>query len=329
MAFNHPLLLWLLPLALLPILLERSHTRTYSWVAMLPPDPFSNLIGLLLKILASLALVCIILGLAGPHSLEQKVERIGVGAQIGMVIDRSASMDDPFSGGTAEGRVGETKSVAAARIMSDFVSKRQNDMIGVITFSNSAMYVLPLTESREAILGAIKATAGNSLFQTNIGGGLTSAVGLFEKVPDSGSRAIILISDGAGRVSSEVQQKLRDWLQRFNISLYWIVLRQPGGVSIFDTKYESNYEEALPTEVELYYYFKQLRTPFQAYEAENPKSLEIAIADIDQKEKKPIKYMEKIPGRDFTQLCYLLATLMIALLLAVKYLEVKTWSTKA
>jgi mxaC protein len=38
--------------------------------------------------------------------------------------------------------------------------------------------------------------------------------------------------------------------------------------------------------------------------------------------------MEKIPGRDFTQLCYLLATLMIALLLAVKYLEVKTWSTK-
>jgi mxaC protein len=325
MGFVHPLVLWLLPLALLPILLERSNTRTYSWVDMLPPDPLSNLIGLLLKILAAISLFCIILGLAGPQSLEQKVERIGIGAQIGMVIDRSASMDDPFSGGTAEGRVGETKSVAAARLMTDFVNTRKNDMTGVITFSNSAMYVLPLTESREAILAAIKATAGNSLFQTNIGGGLTSAVGLFEKVPDSGSRAIILISDGAGRVSAEVQQKLRDWLQRYNISLYWIVLRQPGGVTIFDPKYEDHYEAALPTEVELYYYFKLLRSPFHAYEAEDPKSLAAAIADINQKEKKPIKYMEKIPGHDFTQLCYLIAALMIALLLSVKYLELRTW----
>ncbi len=325
MGFVHPLVLWLLPLALRPILLERSNTRTYSWVDMLPPDPLSNLIGLLLKILAAISLFCIILGLAGPQSLEQKVERIGIGAQIGMVIDRSASMDDPFSGGTAEGRVGETKSVAAARLMTDFVNTRKNDMTGVITFSNSAMYVLPLTESREAILAAIKATAGNSLFQTNIGGGLTSAVGLFEKVPDSGSRAIILISDGAGRVSAEVQQKLRDWLQRYNISLYWIVLRQPGGVTIFDPKYEVHYEAALPTEVELYYYFKLLRSPFHAYEAEDPKSLAAAIADINQKEKKPIKYMEKIPGHDFTQLCYLIAALMIALLLSVKYLELRTW----
>ena len=326
MGFTHPLILWLLPLALLPILLERTNTRTYSWVEMLPADPLSNLIGLLLKLLAAISLASIIIGLAGPHSLEQKVERVGIGAQIGLVIDRSASMDDPFSGGTAEGRVGETKSVAAARLMTDFVNSRKNDMTGVITFSNSAMYVLPLTESREAILAAIKATAGNSLFQTNIGGGITSAVGLFEHVPDSGSRAIILISDGAGRVSAEVQQKLRDWLQRYNISLYWIVLRQPAGVSIFDPKYDDHYEEVLPSEVELYNYFKRLRTPFHAYEAEDPKSLAAAIADINQKEKKPIKYMERIPGHDFTRLCYFVAALMIALLLGVKYLERRTWN---
>lgn len=326
MGFTHPLILWLLPLALLPILLERTNTRTYSWVEMLPADPLSNLIGLLLKLLAAISLDSIIIGLAGPHSLEQKVERVGIGAQIGLVIDRSASMDDPFSGGTAEGRVGETKSVAAARLMTDFVNSRKNDMTGVITFSNSAMYVLPLTESREAILAAIKATAGNSLFQTNIGGGITSAVGLFEHVPDSGSRVIILISDGAGRVSAEVQQKLRDWLQRYNISLYWIVLRQPAGVSIFDPKYDDHYEEVLPSEVELYNYFKRLRTPFHAYEAEDPKSLAAAIADINQKEKKPIKYMERIPGHDFTRLCYFVAALMIALLLGVKYLERRTWN---
>ena len=323
MIFTHPLVLWLLPLALLPILLERSHTRTYSWVEMLPSDPLSNVIGLLLKVLAAISLLCIIVGLASPHTLEQKIERIGVGAQIGMVIDRSASMDDPFAG-TADGRVGETKSVAASRLMTEFVNARKNDMIGIITFSNSAMYVLPLTESREAVLSAIKATAGNSLFQTNIGGGLTSAVSLFENVPDSGSRAIILLSDGAGRMGADAQQKLRDWLQRYNITLYWIVLRQPGGISIFND-YQPKDDSPLPSEVELYEYFKTLRTPFNAYEAEDPKSLAVAMADINQKERKAIKYLEKIPGKDYTQLCYIIAALMIALLLSVKYLEVRTW----
>jgi mxaC protein len=327
MGFVHPMVLWLLPLALLPILLERSNTRNYSWVDMLPADPLSNLIGLLLKVLAAISLFCILLGLAGPHSLEQKIERVGIGAQIGLVIDRSASMDDPFSGSATSGRVGETKSVAAARLMNNFVTARQNDMIGIITFSNSAMYVLPLTESRDAVLAAIKATSGNSLFQTNIGGGLTSAVSLFEKVPDSGSRAIILLSDGAGRMGGDAQQKLRDWLQRFNITLYWIVLRQPGGISIFE-KYTPKEEGTLPAEIELYEYFQTLRTPFSAYEAEDPKSLEAAIADINQKEKKPIKYFEKIPGHDFTQICYIIAALMIALLLSVKYLEFRTWNAK-
>ncbi|AKR43135.1 VWA domain-containing protein [Methylophilus sp. TWE2] len=325
MAFNHPWLLWAIPLALLPLLLERSHSKHYSWIGLLPPDPLSSLIGLLLKILAALSILFVILGLAGPHTLEQQVQRTGIGAQIGLVLDRSASMDDQFVG-DKDGHIGETKSVAAARIITNFIQTRKNDMMGVITFSNSAMYVLPLTENKEAVLSAVQATAGNSLFQTNIGGGLTSAVELFKNVPDSGSRAIILISDGAGRVSDMVQQKLRDWLQRYNIGLYWIVLRQPGGITIFDPKYtESGYDGNMPTEVILYQYFQTLRTPFNAYEASDPKSLEAAIADINSKEKKPIQYMEKIPGHDYTNVCYWIAIIMIAILLAVKYLEINTW----
>ncbi|MEO1956351.1 MAG: VWA domain-containing protein [Methylophilaceae bacterium] len=326
MAFTHPLLLWLLPLALLPVLLERPHTRNYSWVEMLPHDSLSDLIGLLLKVLASISIACIIVGLAKPHTLEQKVEKLGIGAQIALVLDRSASMDDPFAGGVASGNAGETKSAAASRLMIEFVNARKNDMIGITTFSNSAMYVLPLTDSREAVLAAIKATSGNALFQTNIGAGLTGAVAQFEHVPDSGSRAIILISDGAGRVEGVVQQKLKSWLSQLNITLYWIVLRQRGGISIFDPKYVNWKEiELPPVKIELHKFFQTLDTPFQAYEAEDPKSLEAAILDIDKKEKKPIAYFEKIPGNNFTQLFYCIAALMIALLLGVKYLENRTW----
>ena len=328
MAFSHPWLLWLLPLAVLPLLLQRAHAKHYSWVDMLPADPLSDLIGLLLKVLAVLTLVFIITGLAAPHTNEQKIQRIGVGAQSALVLDRSASMDDPFSGGTdAAGNniVGETKSVAAARLITSFVKSRQQDMFGMITFSNSAMYVLPLSENKKAVIATVQATGGNALFQTNIGSGLTSGAGLFEKIPDSGSRALILLSDGAGRLDANTQQKLKDWFDRLHISLYWIVLRQPGGLSIFDTTYIPPENSALPAEIELNEYFKTLKSPFKAYEAEDPKSLQMAMNDINEREKKPIKYFEKIPGRDYSNACFIIAALMISLLLGVKYLEVKTW----
>jgi mxaC protein len=328
MVFSHPWLLWLLPLAILPLLLQRAHAKHYSWVDMLPKDPLSDLIGLILKILAVLTLVFIILGLAAPHTTETKVERIGVGAQIALVLDRSASMDDPFSGttvATGNTTVGETKSVAAARLITEFVKSRQQDMFGMITFSNSAMYVLPLSENKKAVIAAVQATGGNALFQTNIGSGLTSSAALFDKIADSGSRAVILLSDGAGRVDADTQQKIKDWFDRMHISLYWIVLRQPGGLSIFDPNFKPVEDQPLPPEIELHEYFKTLKTPFKAYEAEDPKSLQLAMNDINNREKKPIKYFEKIPGHDYSNVCFIIAALMIALLLGVKHLEVRTW----
>jgi mxaC protein len=325
MSFANPWVLWLLPLALLPLLLERSHNRNYSWVAMLPNDPLSNIIAIFLKLLAVIALTFILLGLASPQTPEQHVEKTGVGAQIALVLDRSASMDDPFSGAGIGGRVGETKSAAASRLITDFIRQRENDLVGLITFSNSAMHVLPLTENREAVVAAVQATANNALFQTNIGSGLSSGTSLFEKIPNSGSRAIILISDGAGRISADVQQKVRDWLDRMDIGVYWIVLKQPGGLSIFDETFVPKEDEPLPPVIALHEYFQTLKTPFHAYEADDPSSLAKAIADINQKEKKPIVYLEKIPGKNYTQHCFMLAALMIALLLGVKYLEVRTW----
>jgi len=47
--------------------------------------------------------------------------------------------------------------------------------------------------------------------------------------------------------------------------------------------------------------------------------------DINNREKKPIKYFEKIPGNDYSNVCFIIAAIMIGLLLGVKYLEVKTW----
>ena len=233
-------------------------------------------------------------------------------------------MDDPFAGND-QSKVGEMKSAAAARLITDFVNSRKNDMIGMASFSNSGMYVLPLTDNKNAIISAVRATAGNALFQTNIGSGLTTGAELFNKVPDSGSRAMILLSDGAGRIDAPTQEKIKDWLGRFKISLYWIVLRQPGGISIFNTSFKARDDEPLPPQIELNEFFKTLHSPFQAYEAEDPKTLQKAIEDINQKEKKPIKYFEKIPGQDYSTHCFVAATLMMIALLTLKLIEVRSW----
>ena len=62
MSFSSPWVLWLLPLALLPLVFLRVHAKSYSWLDMLPADPLSDLEGLILKVLAVLTLLFIILG---------------------------------------------------------------------------------------------------------------------------------------------------------------------------------------------------------------------------------------------------------------------------
>ena len=324
MTFSFPWVLWFIPIAFIPLLFKEASLQYYSWNEMIPKDRLSRIVAIILKFIATMILLAIIIGLSGPHSRQKEIEKTGIGAQIGLVLDRSASMDDPFAGND-QSKVGEMKSAAAARLITDFVKSRANDMIGMVSFSNSGMYVLPLTDNKNAIISAVRATAGNALFQTNIGSGLTTGAELFNKVPDSGSRAMILLSDGAGRIDAATQEKIKDWLGRFKISLYWIVLRQPGGISIFNTSYKARDDEALPPQIELNEFFKTLRSPFQAYEAEDPKTLQKAIEDINQKEKKPIKYFEKIPGQDYSTHCFIVAALMMIGLLMLKLIEVRSW----
>lgn len=323
MTFSFPWVLWFLPLAFIPLIFKETSLQYYSWNEMIPKDYLSSIITIILKFIATLILITIIIGLSGPHSQQREIEKIGIGAQIGLVLDRSASMDDPFAGND-QTKIGEVKSAAAARLITDFVNSRTNDMMGMVTFSNSAMYILPLTDNKNAIIGAVKATAGNALFQTNIGSGLTAGAELFNKVPDSGSRAVILLSDGAGRIDAATQEKIKDWFDRLKISLYWIVLRQPDSISIFNS-FKAKDDEALPPQIELNEFFKTLPTPFKAYEAEDPKTLQKAIDDINQKERKLIKYFEKIPGQDFSAHCFVTAALLMIALLTLKLIEVRSW----
>lgn len=324
MTLAHPWALLLLPVIAVPFWLKTHQGQMYSWLDVLPADRFSDWANLAVKAVTALLLACIVLALAAPQGPDQKVHKVGRGAQTVFVVDRSVSMDQPFAG--TAGHAAEIKSAAARRLITQFIDSRPDDMMGVVAFTNSALYGVKITQNRTAIHAAINAATSAGINQTNIGAGLTEAAGLFDAIQSSGSRAIILLSDGAGKLSPRVKQKVREALVSKGLSLYWIVLREPNDISIF-TKDQHFAEGAEPPAVELDNFFKSIRFKYRAYEADNPLALQAAIQDIDAREKNLIQYTETVPGRDYSK-GFILAALVLALvILVVKNLRVHSWET--
>jgi len=319
MTLLSPWVLLLLPLAFVPFWLKGHQGQIYTWLEMMPDDQLSDRLNLAIKIITSLLLACILVALATPHGRDEKVQKVGKGAQTVMVIDRSVSMDHPFVGDNS-GNVAEIKSVAARRIITQFIDSRPDDMMGVIGFTNSALYGVKITTNRDAIHSAIIAATSPSLNQTNIGAGLTEGVGLFDKIENSGSRAIILLSDGAGKLSPRVKFLLAQRLKERKLSIYWIMLREPGEPSIFTKDVYA--EDRVPNSIVLHKYFQALGLKYNAYEAEDAESLQSAIRDIDSREKKTIQYTETIAGYDYSRVFIIIALVLGLLLIAIKNLRV-------
>ena len=323
MTWAHPWALALLPLALVPFWLKSRQGQMYSWLDIVPQDRVSDLANFAVKLATALLLASIVIAIAGPQGAEQQVQRIGKGAQTVLVIDRSVSMDHPFAGDATSGRAAEIKSAAARRLITKFIDSRPDDMMGVVGFTNSALYGIKITANRAAIHSGINAATSAAINQTNIGAGITKGVTLFDEIPSSGSRAIILLSDGAGKLSPRVKHKLRQQLNGKDINLYWIVLREPDDISIFtDREYD---EENAPTAIALDRFFASLKTKYKAYEADNPAALQSAIQDIDSREKNAIQYTVTIAGRDYARDFIVLALVLGVLLLIVKNLRVHSW----
>jgi mxaC protein len=323
MVFTYPWALLLLPVCLAPFLFKSHQGQMYSWLEMAPEDRFSDIANLVIKVITAIILACIVLAISAPRGPDQMVHKVGRGAQTVMVIDRSVSMDQPFAGDVTSGRAAEVKSAAARRLITRFINSRPDDMMGVVAFTNSALYGIKITSNRDAIHSAIDAATSAGVNQTNIGAGITQAVALFDSIQSSGSRAIILLSDGAGKISPRVKQKIKDELTKKGLNLYWIVLREPDGISIFS---KNEYAEGSePAAVELDHFFKSLGIKYKPYEADNPSSLQSAIQDIDSREKNVIQYSITLPGHDYSRNLIMLAILLGIFILIAKNLRVHAW----
>ena len=95
MAFTHAWVLWGLPLALLPLWRgRRADATACPWLDLVPRDGWSTALDWARRLAAALAIAATLASLAGPYRAEERVERIGQGAEIVLVLDRSRSMDE-------------------------------------------------------------------------------------------------------------------------------------------------------------------------------------------------------------------------------------------
>lgn len=322
-----PWVLTALLLVLLPLFNNGISTQTYPCNDNLPGDWLSQLYSIFIKVIAVLALASLILGLAGLYQNERWIEKIGHGANMVLLFDRSSSMDQTFAGKAPDGE-DESKATAAKRFLLDFINSRKHDRIGVASYSTSPLFVMPLTENKSPIAAAISATNTPGLAYTNISKGLGMALSFYQSEAEkhtTGSKIILLVSDGAAAIDEDNKRKIRRWIMQSPVRLYWIFLRGKNSPGIFE-KPEDPRDDNPQSRAEryLHLFFKSLNIPYQAYEADNPSAIGQAIDEINRLENLPIHYQEKIPRQDLTDLCYKMAAGFIMLLITFKLIEART-----
>jgi len=332
--FLHPGLLALLPLALLPWFARRAGALPYAHIGWLPPDPLGRAAGAALRLLASLLIATLIVALASPGRPESVELRTGRGAEIQLLIDRSRSMDErmlpsdwrslsPHEIRHQTLSRGPIKSQAARELLSSFVAQRPDDRFAVSFFSASTLHVVPFTQHDEVVQAGIAAGGiHRGLSETDVGRALISAIGRFDNRPYSGSRIILLVSDGGARLDDDTRTAIRAGLERQRIALYWIYLK---GFNRPDLDTPGEASEAIP-EVALHRFFERLPTPYHAYQAQSPEDLAEAVADVGRQQNHPLDFEERIPRQDFGRAFVTAGLGLAGLLLVLGRWKLEAWS---
>ena len=334
LSFDDPWLLLALPLALLPLLRTPLQSLPHPYLALVPVDATSEALSRVLRIAAVLGIASLVLGLAGLSRGERIIEKVGTGAEIVIMLDRSRSMDQGFGRTVGTEQLlmtqGESKNGAARRVLTEFVNGRPNDAIGLLAFSTRPVFVLPLTNRHDVVQSAIDAAGlGRGLAETDIGLAMIEGLRYFDERPFTGSRVLMLVSDGGAHLDEVTREKIVQAARKHRVSLYWIYLRGRGSPGLaVEVKDESGQQDAVP-EYFLNRFFGEMGVPYRAYEAEDPKELKAAISDIDRLQRLPTRSTEVVPRQSLAAWTFGAALLLLLPVVIVSALQVTRWSRSA
>jgi mxaC protein len=331
--FSHPWALALLPLGGLPLLRQRRHALVFSHLPWLPADRAGTALGWTWRLLAVAAMLAMVLAIAGPGRPEAFVQRTGRGAEIVLLIDRSRSMDermlpadwrtiDPLNLRYQAASRGEPKGKVARELLARFVGERPQDRFSLMFFSTSPIRIVRFTQHGAVVQAGITAGGiGRGLADTDVGRALAAAIAEFDQRAYTGSRIVLLVSDGGARLDAVTRRRLHAAALRNRVSLAWIYLRSVNSPKL-DTAGEAS--AAVP-EISLHRFFQTLPGSYRAYEADDPAGLARAVAEVGRQQNFPLDYTERLPRRDFSPAALAVALACCALLLALHAVTLRAW----
>ncbi len=205
---------------------ELSGKKSYRQT-MIPPILF--FVGMLLLVIAA----------ARPVTLLSQTKRTADAIAIEMTIDISGSMES-LDFATAV-NPGKTRLDVVKETFSEFVSKRPDDLIGIVTFGGYATTRAPLTTDHEALVEMLESVyvpgarkgdmASREETLTAMGDGLAMACARLNSATNMQSRIVILLSDGASNYGIVSPDEASSLARQLGIKVYTIGIGSPGGMS--------------------------------------------------------------------------------------------------
>lgn len=341
--FAQPAMLWAMPLALLPLMYlgvrSFKFPNTQGW--KLPWH--ARLMPWLLRILASATMACLVLSMAGPYREGGIETRIGKGAEIVIVLDRSGSMSEGLKGRDvsrqdAEAGVSDdhflSKIEAARAVLLKFMQQRSGDTFGVVVFNSSPINVAPLSADRELAEAALLSAQSQSTGFTALSRALGMALEYFEGRPKTATRVILLVSDGDAIIEAEDQAILRDAFQHYGVQLMWIYVQGEREQSILDTVLAGDNEIITEQDkafaqskqsANMHQVFSELGMPYQAFEVNSEIGFRQALQAIAKATNQPSRYEYRLPRQDLAGIGYLVTLIMVMVLAWVRQKMLTAW----
>lgn len=231
LAFNNPEVLWALLLA--PLLLglaiwERKRRATLRFSAahvfakggrglrayLLP----------LLPVLRAAAVVAAVVAIARPQSRDSRVRDLSVeGIDIVVALDLSTSME-------AGDFRPQNRLNVAKEVLSDFITGRVNDRLGLVVFSGAAYTQSPLTLDYGVLKEVLKQLRTRVLEDgTAIGDAIATSLNRLRD-SDAKSRVVVLITDGDNNAGKISPLDAANMAASLHIPIYTILVGKGGKV---------------------------------------------------------------------------------------------------
>jgi Ca-activated chloride channel family protein len=226
--------LWLLAALLIlarVALLVRDRRRrfgafTISSLNLISPKlPFRARFAGLPFVLECAAAVLMVIALARPQRILRLATNDRYGVDIVVALDASGSM-------AAEDFRPRNRFAVAKDLIGEFISRRQDDRIGIVTFGVRAATRVPITYDREIAQTILdKAQVGENGDGTAIGHAIATAVNRL-RASKTRSRIIILVTDGVNNAGSIEPMTAANIASKYGIKIYTIGVGSRGAVPI-------------------------------------------------------------------------------------------------